>query len=63
MKRIVVYALVLNAALLAGCRHVAPSRQPAASSSEVDVAEELVDPERRGRQLRGEYGREHEGPA
>ena len=57
MKRIVVYALVLNAALLAGCRHVASSRQPAAPPSEVDVAEELVDPERRGRQLRGEYGR------
>jgi len=57
MKRIVVYALVLNAALLAGCRHVVPSRQPAAPPSEVDVAGELVDPERRGRQLRGEYGR------
>ena len=57
MKRIVVYALVLNAALLAGCRHVVSSRQPAAPPSEVDVAEELVDPERRGRQLRGEYGR------
>ena len=57
MKRIVVYALVLNAALLAGCRHVVSSRQPAAAPPEVDVAEELVDPERRGRQLRGEYGR------
>ena len=57
MKRIVVYALVLNAALLAGCRHVVSSRQPAAPPPEVDVAEELVDPERRGRQLRGEYGR------
>ena len=57
MKRIVVYALVLNAALLAGCRHVVSSRQPAAAAPEVDVAEELVDPERRGRQLRGEYGR------
>ena len=57
MKRIVVYALVLNAALLAGCRHVVSSRQPAAPPPEVDVAEELADPERRGRQLRGEYGR------
>jgi len=57
MKRIVVYALVLNAALLAGCRHVVSSRQPAPPPPEVDVAEELVDPERRGRQLRGEYGR------
>ena len=57
MKCIVVYALVLNAALLAGCRHVVSSRQPAPPPPEVDVAEELVDPERRGRQLRGEYGR------
>lgn len=57
MERIVVFALVFNAALLAGCQHVAPLQQPASSPPREDIAEELVDSKHRGRQLRGEYGR------
>ena len=49
--------ILLVALLLAGCQHVVPLQQQAASPSQEDVAEELVDPEHRGRQLRGEYGR------
>ncbi len=57
MERIVVFALVFNAALLAGCQHVAPLQHPASSPPREDIAEELVDSKHRGRQLRGEYGR------
>jgi len=57
MERIVVFALVFNAALLAGCQHVAPLQQPVSSPPREDIAEKLVDSKHRGRQLRGEYGR------
>ena len=57
MERIVVFALVFNAALLAGCQHVAPLQQPVSSPPREGIAEKLVDSKHRGRQLRGEYGR------
>ena len=43
--------ILLAALLLAGCQHVVPLQQLAAPPSQEDVAEGLVDPERRGRQL------------